>query len=530
MSVDDIRQPEQLVSRLRDPHDTVGAYLRKHFTPEGREQIDRYDDTEPPSPTLLATVVAELNGLLTRGDLLTGAVARLPLRKEVRKRLQWRARPADLVWTNRFRLEVVLPELAPTPLNRLELAGAELFTGRSRHLYSQAVERSMGRLETLDAIDAETRDRMWNQIVSGAHDTALVEVQKAAVRRRLLIGALIVAAVVFLAMPLLAWRLGGRPPVSWQDLALAPRYLVGIIVILLVIGAFVALGSWLSTRLLLLRPVHDTRYYAIAFVSWPGLVIAYSIVRVAQLLEQPTLDAIVDAAAHMAAGALWLVLLGGLALAEAARWGLERSLETDHPDVVVADGLLTCLAIVDSHRHSFWMLEPRQQLANELERIAACIAREFPRRFGGRADADPWVAQTAHELAFAVRKLKRWVATPRLDTAEHLIERLRTDLEHAAAGAWGHLERCAEETVPAPPPPGWREQALSLARTVVVAGLPLAVVVGSGAWGLSESLRNQLTVSAGVWAVLTILVYLEPKSREHLASLRDALPHAKGKD
>jgi hypothetical protein len=58
MSVDDIRQPEQLVSRLRDPHDTVGAYLRKHFTPEGREQIDRYDDTEPPSPTLLATVVA----------------------------------------------------------------------------------------------------------------------------------------------------------------------------------------------------------------------------------------------------------------------------------------------------------------------------------------------------------------------------------------------------------------------------------------------------------------------------------------
>ena len=144
---------------------------------------------------------------------------------------------------------------------------------------------------------------------------------------------------------------------------------------------------------------------------------------------------------------------------------------------------------------------------------------------------DPWVAQTAREIAFAVRKLKRWVATPFVDTAEHLVARLRADLLHAAAGAWGHFERCPEE--PAPPVPAVsrvRQLVAGGARTVVIAALPLVAVWVAGAYGLSEPLRTQLIVSAGAWAVLTILLYVDPGSARQLAALRDALPHGKGKE
>jgi len=55
-------------------------------------------------------------------------------------------------------------------------------------------------------------------------------------------------------------------------------------------------------------------------------------------------------------------------------------------------------------------------------------------------------------------------------------------------------------------------------------------VWGAGPYGLGEPLRTQLTVSASAWAILTILLYLDPNSGRQLAALRDALPHGKGKE
>jgi hypothetical protein len=531
LSLDDVVQPAALVRRLRDPHDPVGAYLRAQFTAAGQAHLDRYDGVESPSPELQQAVVDELNRLLAGdGNLWGNAFAAVRMREEVRKRLQRPAAAADRAWMNRFRLEVVLPELARRPLNQLECAGSDIFTARHRHLYAAAIERSMSRLESLGALDADTRDRLWDSVLFGSHHTAILQVQKAAVHRRLLAGALIVAGLVLLGMPPLAWAVGGRPPASLPDLVQILRYFYTTAAVLVAIGALVGLGGWLSTQFLL-RRIHDIRYYAIAFVSWPGLVMAYAAFQVTSLLKRGTLDAVSEAAGLMAAGGLWLVLLAWLGGSEGGKWGLDRWFEEDHPDVVVVDGLLTSLAIVDGDRGGFWLLDTRQRLADEFERMAACIERVFPRRFEARPAADPWVAQTARELAFALRRLKRWVATPRLDTAEHLITRLRVDLVHAAAGAWGHFERVAEEPLPEPArAQTWRAGAVGAVRTIVIASLPLAAVWGAGTYGLGEPLRTQLTVSAGAWAVLTILLYLDPNSSRQLAALRDALPHGKGKE
>jgi hypothetical protein len=531
LSLDDVVQPAALVRRLRDPHDPVGAYLRAQFTAAGQAHLDRYDGVESPSPELQQAVVDELNRLLAGdGNLWGNAFAAVRMREEVRKRLQRPAAAADRAWMNRFRLEVVLPELARRPLNQLECAGSDIFTARHRHLYAAAIERSMSRLESLGALDANTRDRLWDSVLFGAHHTAILQVQKAAVHRRLLAGALIVAGLVLLGMPPLAWAVGGRPPASLPDLVQILRYFYTTAAVLVAIGALVGLGGWLSTQFLL-RRIHDIRYYAIAFVSWPGLVMAYAAFQVTSLLKRGTLDAVSEAAGLMAAGGLWLLLLAWLGGSEGGKWGLDRWFEEDHPDVVVVDGLLTSLAIVDGDRGGFWLLDTRQRLADEFERMAACIERVFPRRFEARPAADPWVAQTARELAFALRRLKRWVATPRLDTAEHLITRLGVDLVHAAAGAWGHFERVAEEPLPEPArAQTWRAGAVGAVRTIVIASLPLAAVWGAGTYGLGEPLRTQLIVSAGAWAVLTILLYLDPNSSRQLAALRDALPHGKGKE
>jgi hypothetical protein len=219
-----------------------------------------------------------------------------------------------------------------------------------------------------------------------------------------------------------------------------------------------------------------------------------------------------------------------LGLRQASQWSLERWFEDDHADVVVTDGLLSCLVLLDGQSPRLWSLPVRQQIAAQLERVAACIERVFPRRFEGRASADPWVAQTAREMALGLRKLKRWVATPLEDTIGRLVGRLREDLLHAAAGAWGHLERSPDEAVvPATARPV-REMLAHAIRTIVIAALPLAGVWAARAYGLGEPLRTQLAVSASAWAVLTLLLYLDPNSAKQLATLRDALPGGKGKD
>jgi hypothetical protein len=531
LCLDDVTEPSRLIARLRDPADPVGAYVSGQFTSAGRAQLGAYDGTEPPPLPLQQAVIAELNRLQSSADGVWSkkALAAARMTSDVRERLKRRPSAADRDWVNRFRLEMAFPtELARTPINQLEQHGARLFTGRYRRVYSAAVERSMAVLESLGAVDDAVRDRLWDPVLFGAHHLAIVAAQKAAVTRRIQLAAAVVVGFIVLATPRIAWSIGGRPPVGWGDLGQVFTYVWGMLAALLVIGFFVAIGSWLSTRLLV-RQVHDLRYYAIAFVSWPGLVMGFYAFQTVRSLRLGTVEGVVGAAALMAASGLWLVLLAGLGTHAVASRRLDRWLEDDHPDVIVIHGLLACLGILDADRNCLGALENRQRLADRFETMALCLGRQFG-RFDTRDPSDPWVSQTGRELAFAMRKLKRWVATPRLDTAEHLIVRLRSDLVHAAAGAWGHLERAAEEAPPAPSRTRrWRDATVGAVRAIVVAALPFAVVWGAGAFGLGEPLRGQLLVSAGIWAVLTILLYLDPGSTAQLAALRDALPHGKGR-
>jgi len=531
IELDDVVRPAALLAKLHDPQHPVGAYLRRRFTAEVQTLVAGYDGSDPPPATVVQAVVDELNRLLRGDDLWNELVfATVPMRDEVRTRLRRPTPQVDRAWTNRFRLEVALPELMPRPMNRLEQAGIELFAARDRPAYEATIERRMHGLESLSVIDDATRDGLWDPVLIGAHFAAILEVQKAALRRRLNFLALCAVALIVLFMPAVAWRLAGRPVVAASDAVKLLLYVTIMAAVLMVISLLVAFGSWLNTRLLL-RRVHATGYYAIAFVSWPGLVMAYSVFEIRTALGTGTVGDVITAAGLLAADGLWLVLLLWIGLREAGVWGLERWFEEDHADAVIVDGLLTCLVRLDGPDRGLWSLDGRQELAAQLERIAACIERVLPRRFEGRAGADPWVAQSARELAFGMRKLKRWVATPLTDTAERLVTRLRTDLVHAAAGAWGHLERCAEEPAsPITAVPRVRQLVTDGARTLVIAALPLIGVWFAGPYGLGEPLRTQLLVSAAAWAVLTILLYLDPNSSRQLAALREAIPFGKGKD
>jgi hypothetical protein len=532
--VEEVAQPAALVARLSDPDDPIGSYLRSRFTIDGQALVKAYDGSDPPPAQMLEVVVEELNQLLqAEHDLWNDEVFKaVAVRDEVRKRLQRPARPADRLWKNRFRLELALPELVPRPIHAMEIAGTELFATGDRAAYEATIAARMRRLETLTALDGDARLRLWSPVLQGAHYAAVLEMQKAGVRWRLNRGGLIVALLLVPAMLLLAWQLGGRPGVSWRDLPQIFRYVYTLFVMLPAIGVIVALGGWLSTSLML-RRVHGPVFSAIAFVLWPGLVITYSVFQIRGLLRAGTVADGVSAAGLMTADGLWLVLLAWMGLREAGRRSLERWFEDDHADIVVTDGLLTSLALLEGRRDDYWSLDRRQDVATQLERIAACIERVFPRRFEGRPSADPWVGQTAREMAFGIRKLKRWVAAPLDDTGTRLVARLRENLLHAASGAWGLLERSPEEPAPRPSsvttrPP--RELIAQGVRMIVVAIMPLLGVWAASAYGLGEPLRTQLMVSAGAWALLTILLYIDPNSTRELTTLWKALPGGKGKD
>jgi hypothetical protein len=132
-----------------------------------------------------------------------------------------------------------------------------------------------------------------------------------------------------------------------------------------------------------------------------------------------------------------------------------------------------------------------------------------------------WQRERFRNIANALRVKKQKICIPAQNTLEWLQQGLSNSLINAACGYWDNLEACDPISI--------RQTLVAKARTitrgVVVAVIPLtALVVGNRLFDISlqPEVERYILLTAIVWAVVNVLLIVDPKVVEKLEGVQGA--------
>jgi hypothetical protein len=164
----------------------------------------------------------------------------------------------------------------------------------------------------------------------------------------------------------------------------------------------------------------------------------------------------------------------------------------------------------------------RSRWVDLLEQIAKRVERDLPKRYGSLDPATAeWMSHRAAGAAHWVRRLQQQVMLPTEESWDRLAASLRFMAATVAAGDFAGLRWVSPSLLPR------RRKRLtvvaSVLRTTTVMGLPALVVVVVGFLiPLGGSYRSATLISLG-WAVLYLLLSLDPALRDKIDTARGLL-------
>lgn len=185
-------------------------------------------------------------------------------------------------------------------------------------------------------------------------------------------------------------------------------------------------------------------------------------------------------------------------------WRRERY----HPDIEITHQLLTILSKLENGDWS--RLEFRQELLPAIENVARIIQYEIPKKLkSGDELTDSWTVYTFIRLASALRRLKKWVVTPKIDTKQRLIEHITDYLICIYSGNWDKLEQCDPEVITQKQ---WILRTLNALKTMTLSIIPILVYgfIQQTPIAISEPTSTYIAVATGGWAVLSFMLVLDP--------------------
>jgi hypothetical protein len=224
----------------------------------------------------------------------------------------------------------------------------------------------------------------------------------------------------------------------------------------------------------------------------------------------------------------WVVvqLIGSTVMLVRALAGSRSSAR--YPDSVLIHHLVDTVYTIERAHQQWTELEVKRAVIANLEAMARCVETDLPRQLAtGDVSTDIWLNDRAAQIAAALRSLKKWVLTPMLDTRTQLCERLLQTFAQILSGDWDALERAVPERVSRPA----RIRSvfgatLRLVRLVVVALLPVSAL-----WGYQVVTQTELPLPWSSlwlptigWAVLTLLILLDPQLGSKTTVMKDWLP------
>jgi hypothetical protein len=229
----------------------------------------------------------------------------------------------------------------------------------------------------------------------------------------------------------------------------------------------------------------------------------------------------------------FFVYIAGSLLGMAADWvakaavGLRRL--ANAADSKFVDKILSALEIVHHADRSWTSLSTKNALMRELEEAATIAKQALPRALRtGDEDTDVWLRKRCNEIAASLRAKKTWVCMPKSDTRDRIAESLTRCFLNAVTGTWDGVETAEE-------PPLTRQDIKLRVRAMFVglveALLPAAVYFGAQRLGhLPQGpLSDYLGVGVFLWALIVILLAIDPKFGEKVETLGKVVSLAPGR-
>lgn len=164
----------------------------------------------------------------------------------------------------------------------------------------------------------------------------------------------------------------------------------------------------------------------------------------------------------------------------------------------------------------------RLKLAVELEDAAELLYRHIvPREYFGYLSSRDWLTQQVTGWGEALRKIQRDILAPNPRGSHRLQATLRHEITCLATGNFGALM-----WRPSPPRPRRRvvlmHQAAAAIRVLVIAALPLTAVLASQPLlHLSSPVSGWARISAGIWALLYVVISLDPAIGDKIDTARN---------
>ncbi|PWR11500.1 hypothetical protein DKT68_05590 [Micromonospora acroterricola] len=306
--------------------------------------------------------------------------------------------------------------------------------------------------------------------------------------------------------------------VAWLSLSLVARrawpHSLAWAAVMGFIGTLVSFGALL---IVFFRFANATTWYGVLMRGAPtGLVILSSGYAVTRL--PPPAPAWFDVVGGLLAATAGLALCYFVAVTPSAIWqtvGLRR-LWRRGPREDILDELLD---ILDGLAHPTRRneLDWRSAWMSRLERAAVTLERRLP---AALRPSDPvtaaWSAERARGAAAAVRLLKRQITAPVEGSWDRLTAILRDEVVVIATGDLGKLRWTAPPSPAAVRRSRWRTAVVVL-RSIALAAAPLAVVFAiQPVLGLEAQMLQWAKVTGLAWAVLYLLLAVDPTVREKI--------------
>jgi hypothetical protein len=303
-----------------------------------------------------------------------------------------------------------------------------------------------------------------------------------------------------------------------------------------VVSAAVVLAVALGTALVLLASL-SLGFAYIFRLTWRRLVIFVAIVA---LFE----TAIAEAYDHHGLPATgwwsWIVFglvaapvvaacgMASILLGNALAWSHAKG---PHRADCIAALLDTALRILDGLDDPVQQRNQAVRLrwAVELEDAASLLTKNLvPPSYLRYLSSHDWLTQRMSGWAEALYHLQRQILAPNSGSQREVQRILRHEIKCLATGDLGTL---AWRRPPARPPRRVivRRQAVAAVRALVVAALPLAAVLAAQpVLHISTPVFNWARIAAGIWALLCVVIALDPAIRNKIDTARSLVDTLRG--
>jgi hypothetical protein len=196
----------------------------------------------------------------------------------------------------------------------------------------------------------------------------------------------------------------------------------------------------------------------------------------------------------------------------------------DLTDAMVLSSLLLALRAT---RGDWLRMRQRILALRMLEMAADDFEKGFAKVIGRTDDTtNAWLLGEINHRAAGIREIKRDICLPKRDTHTQIKDKLEALICAIADGVWAELPTFNPPDIS----PGRRRILIGLVRQTFIAFLPLGILAFTRVANISldSTISAYLWTSAVGWAILGILVILDPGLRDRVAAFRDAAESWRG--